>query len=118
MPYQYITSVASLIPGEKLTSLNGMYELVFQYDGNIVGYTDASSMFWATWTSNQGIPPKRVLMQEDGNVVLYDDSDIPLWSTGTGNQGTGPFRLVMQDDRNVVLYDVNNQVLWDSGTIV
>lgn len=118
MPYPSLTSLSTLIPGEKLTSANGLYILLLQVDGNLVGYQNGSTPFWSTGTINIGLEPRHLTIQIDGNLVLYDNNYVVLWHTDTANQGTFPYRIVLQDDRNLVLYDINDNVLWNADTRV
>jgi hypothetical protein len=108
-----------------------------QSDGNLVIYTAANGVVWATRT--EGHAGARLVVQNDGNVVIYTPSDLPLWSTGTSATGLGTmypgdslltgqsrvstdgrFTFVMQGDGNLVEYlNVNGaptRPLWSTGT--
>jgi hypothetical protein len=107
----------SLARNQAIRSANGVYELIFQSDSNLVLYkrypTRPSRALWASNTvgSNATV----CVMQGDGNLVLYDAANHPVWASNTnGNPGS---RLVMQDDGNAVIYRANNSASWASNTV-
>jgi aryl-phospho-beta-D-glucosidase BglC (GH1 family) len=103
----------SLSAGERLTSDNGRFALVYQDDGNLVLYETDGVPLWDTHT--WGTDPGVVAMQSDGNLVVYDGAGTPLWDSGTwGHEVEG---LVLQDDGNLVIYDVAGAAVWASGTV-
>jgi len=109
----------SLNVGDVLRSVNGLYGLFMQGDGNLVLYSGVPSVataVWATntWTLPTSLRPNRADMQGDGNFVLYNTANFPSWASGTAGQPGA--RLVMQDDRNLVIYTPGNQAIWASGT--
>lgn len=107
--------------GQQLVSLNGMYRLVYQSDGNLAGYRttpthdECIEPFWTSGTPSS--QPDRVVLQDDGNLVCHDTicSDY-YWSSNTAGRGRGPYKLVMQSDRNICIYDVNDSLTWSSNT--
>ena len=105
----------ALVPGGKLVSTNGKYVLIYQKDGNLVGYT-ASTPFWASGL--QTASPSMAVMQADGNFVLYDVKMNQYWSSNTGGVGNPPnFKIFMQDDRNIVIYDNDHKPTFASNTV-
>ena len=104
------TSPASLVlnPGTVRRSPDGRFEVVMQYDGNLVVYGPTG----ATWASHTGIPYAYAVVQADGNLVVYDQVDGgPLWSAN----GSGLYaHLEMQNDGNLVLYAGSGAALWDA----
>jgi hypothetical protein len=105
----------SLYRGQSLVSTNGMYQLDFQGDGNVVlKHLRSGRVMWAAGTNNS--PAFRLTMQDDGNAVIYTRNNRPLWNTGV----TGPAMrhgqvFILQDDGNLVVYS-RGQVYWSSGT--
>ncbi len=56
---------------------------LFQYDGNLVVYTDSSNQN-AAWSSNTwGHSGSTLALQDDSNLVIYDLNDYPIWSSNT-----------------------------------
>lgn len=100
-----------LLPGEVITSPNGIYWLVYQGDGNLVLYK-YNTPIWNTETN--GYSCNKLVMQLDGNLVLYDAYYGVLWATYT--QSTGASRLQLNDDGNLVLYREDNSYVWATGT--
>jgi hypothetical protein len=98
--------------GDLLTSQNGVFTAVLQYDGNFVVY-DLDDPLWANHLSNaEG--PNRLVLQDDGNLVAYLSNNRPLWASGSFG-GSGSF-LVMQNDGNLVLYNASSQPVWSTRT--
>lgn len=107
--------------GNFIESNNGVYQLIFQDDSNLVLYknrnSSTSAALWAseTWNRNGCC----LIMQPDGNLVMYDHQWQPVWSTQTnGNNGSW---LIVQDDGNVVIYkwgqsSPNGASSWATGT--
>jgi hypothetical protein len=111
---------ASLLPGQFITSANGLYKFTYQTDANIVLYrvSDGAAL-WAMQTVNGawGYSPGKLIMQTDGNLVAYDSANVAKWASNTWNKGVSPYRLVMQTDGNVVLYGGNNVPTWATNTV-
>ncbi|BDI05278.1 hypothetical protein [Sphaerotilus microaerophilus] len=107
----------SLQHGQSIVSNNGIYQLAFQGDGNLVVYktypgTSARTL-WASGTN--GHSSDTCIMQGDGNLVLYDPGSHAIWAAGTyGNPGS---RVVMQDDGNLAIYRANNSPAWATNTV-
>lgn len=108
----------ALFVNQELVSFNGMYRLVYQGDGNLVGYPTAvngnTQAFWASGVLTNH--PHKAIIQSDGNLVCYDASDKPYWASNTNGKGRGPYKLVMQSDKNICIYDVNDSPTWASNT--
>jgi len=99
--------------GDRVTSQDGRYVLIYQGDGNLVLYGNGTPL-WHTGT--HGTRPGYVMLQHDGNFVLYDASQRPLWSTGGATIGHSDAWLIVQNDGNVVIYSGGGVPLWDTGT--
>lgn len=101
----------TLYAGQQITSYNGQYRLVMQYDGNAVIYGPGNSVLAQTYSAGQG--SCRLVMQGDGNLVLYRNADnYPLWFTSTS--GTGANKVVMQDDGNLMMTTSTDTYVWSS----
>ncbi|MFC4064621.1 LamG-like jellyroll fold domain-containing protein [Actinoplanes subglobosus] len=97
----------SMRAGDALRSLNGVFQLRMQSDGNLVLYRDGAPV-WATNTAgNEGA---FLVMQGDDNLVLYRVDKTALWHTNTG--GSGADRLVLSDDGRLELQDSTFHVYW------
>jgi hypothetical protein len=99
---------------DRLDSINGLFHLILQGDGNLVLYrTHFGKPLWASNTD--GSPADRIMMQADGNFVSYSAAGNYIWDTGTnGNPGAW---IVLQDDGNLVIYDNASQPLWATNTL-
>lgn len=104
-----------LLPGESLRSANGLYELAYQNDGNLVLYTAQGVPLWATGT--QWTNPGFVSMQWDGILVVYDAGGFLVFDTAADSGGHADSYLVVQNDGNVVIYDSSGQPTWHTGTV-
>lgn len=100
-----------LTPGQKLVSKNGLYELVYQSDGDLVLYEQGGRALWASNTA--GVAAGEARMQADGHFCLYKPGSVYYW--GTGVHGFAGGRLVVQDDRNVVVL-TRDTVAWSTRT--
>jgi serralysin len=98
-----------LLQGWYIQSVNGIYTLLFQTDGNLVLYKNGfSQAIWSTFTVVK--PYVTILyMQNDGNLVLYDNNYTPYWNTYT-YKSPGAF-LYLGDDGVLVLY-LNGVKIW------
>jgi hypothetical protein len=109
--------LAVLKPGQMLTSNDKRWTLVFQTDGNLVGYTATGQVFFS---ANSNTPyVGNFVMQSDGNAVIYDSNSKPLWNSKSvnynlNNSTAAPFTFVLQDDKNLVIYDANGVATWAS----
>lgn len=115
-----------------------------QEDGNLVVYSDAGQVVWAsgTWRDEDG---SRLVLQDDGNAVIYRPSGGAVWASNTvsptpaaghppnGNtmnagavlpagqtvtSANGSYCLEYQLDGNLVLYRNNangRNYMWDNG---
>jgi hypothetical protein len=101
-----------LYPGQWISSLNGRYQLIYQWDGNLVLY-DGASPLWASGT--YGSPAGVCIMQEDGNLVIYIPDNQPIWASNT--DGYPGSKLIVQDDGNVVIYTPEGAPLWATNTV-
>lgn len=93
-----------------IRSLNNVYNLVMQGDGNLVLYKDDK---WPIWSSNTiGSGAVSALMQNDGNFVLYTRNGTPVWSSDTARGGGD--KIIVQNDGNLVIYRPNNTSVWST----
>ena len=73
---------------------DGVTEVVFQGDGNLVWYNiHYDQVKWATNTNNKGV--NRLSFQIDGNIVLYAGSDWK-WAIGASSHRTSHTRFLWQ----------------------
>lgn len=92
------------------------FELVLQYDGNLVIYNSSGRALWASHTN---VGPTTAVMQADGNFVIYnDDNGRAVWATKTNG---APGYLCFQNDGNLVVYAgsygyCTGTARWASGT--
>ncbi|AGA28044.1 S8 family serine peptidase [Singulisphaera acidiphila] len=99
-----------LAVGQPLISPNGLYQLIFQADGNLVEYGPNG----AIWASNTGgLPGTEAILQSDGNLVIYSGST-PVWSTNTGGN-PGAYLAVQDDGRVGIFHPATNALLWTSN---
>ncbi len=101
----------SLVRGEGLVAVGGVYRLEMQGDGNLVLYGPGSIPRWAAPGPSAAT---RVILQGDGNLVMYDVANRPVWSSQT--PGDAPNRLTMQGDGNLVLYGPTGPY-WATATV-
>jgi hypothetical protein len=95
-----------LNPGMRITSPNGVNDLVMQSDGNLVEYAGDRAL-WATGTREPGTV---ALVQSDGNFVLIAPGNRSIWSAGTYRwPGTV---IEIQNDKNVVGYAPGHVAVW------
>jgi len=93
---------------------NGLYQLEYQPDGDLVISYLANGYAHPIWTTGTGGDSVRMVMfQSDGNLVMYDN-DGAVWASGTNPKG---IQLCFQDDGNLVVYGHYGQSVWSSGTI-
>lgn len=106
----------SLALGQKLTSENGIYDFIFQADGNLVLYktipNGSRTSLWSSHTFGKG--GTICTMQEDGNLVIYTGSGKALWSSNTFHDQWS--FLFVQNDGNAVIYHSNKKQIWSTGT--
>jgi|GEM_PF-2169542 len=122
------THFGYLFDDEKISSLNGMYVLVMQKDGNLVLYDSKCGISpkCALWSSGTYGEHGRYFMaiQPDGNLVIYKGTppavtERAIWSSKTYGKPDNYF-LAVQNDGNVVIYrgtPMNNRgAIWSSKT--
>ncbi|MFB7667751.1 hypothetical protein ACFC1R_28135 [Kitasatospora sp. NPDC056138] len=94
-------------PGVGYCTSDG-YELVQQYDGNLVIYSEHGAI-WNTGTyGHNGAYTK---FQTDGNLVVYASPNNPLWNSGT--YGHPNARMDFKTG-HVFIYDANGSWVWNS----
>ncbi len=109
-----LQSGQSLSAGQFITSLNGVYKLIYQTDGNLVLYnTTTNAALWTIGVTSGA--PGSMQMQTDGNLVVYNSYGTAVWQSSTNNGDSGT-RLVVQDDGNTVLYRSDNTPAWSTNT--
>ena len=100
-----------------LLSINKIYKLVNQKDGNLVLYNIwKKEALWATKTNLNGYQlPTRFILQEDGNLVLQDSNKKVMWSSGSECKGC----QLMIDNGSLTLkksHILHAKVAWSTGT--
>ena len=86
-----------LLPGQGLSSPNGMLRVVFQTDGNFcIGLMPyGRRCIWASDTVLAGTDrPTKAAMQTDGHLVLYKNDPIQWYWVSNDVVGYGPILLV------------------------
>lgn len=95
-----------------LVSQDKRFRLLYQLDGNLVGYGPRGPL-WDTRTHGQTVG--FCAMQGDGNFVVYDKAGKPRWASNTnGNPGAW---LLVQNDGNTVIYSAAGKPIWASNTV-
>ena len=93
---------------ETISSPNGSFQLIQQFDGNLVLHQSGT----AIWAS-AGNGSTTAVMQGDGNLVQYNGAGTPLWASNTaGNPGA---YLAVEDSGQVVIYSPGGERLWESN---
>lgn len=97
---------------------NGIANLEWQGDSNLVLYIDGRAL-WSTNT--QGNLGAYLDFQGDGNLVVYDWAGKAIWdAVGHGDRSGYPFGnavLTLQEDCNLVLAEQStNHIIWASNT--
>lgn len=105
--------------GYELTSKNGTYHAVFQYNGDFVIYKSLKykpiNVIWKSNTSGVKPRPSLFSLREDGNLSMYDAENKACWSSQIlVKTGVTPQKLVMEDDGFLVIYDEYKKKLWSS----
>lgn len=100
-----------LNPGQSISSSAGVFQFVYQDDGNLVLYRNGAAL-WATGTNGRGVGI--CIMQADGKLVIYVPGGKPIWASNTS--GSPGSYLVAQDDGNVVIYGPDGTAIWATNT--
>ncbi|NEA34879.1 hypothetical protein [Streptomyces sp. SID13031] len=98
-----------LQPYQLMISLNRIYRLDMQSDGNLV-LTKNKTILWSSKTG--GHPGAFAVMQADGNLVVYSAKKVALWHSSTARKGSV---LVLQNDGNAVIVYGRTPV-WSTNT--
>lgn len=90
----------------------GNWNLLWQYDGNLVlygpGYGHGA---WTSHTDNRGTD---LYFQGDGNLVIYQSGN-PVWASDTANAekgGKGGRKLVLTSEGSLYILDQDGKVVW------
>jgi pimeloyl-ACP methyl ester carboxylesterase len=102
----------ALHAGQSIRSRDGRFQLLYQWDGNLVLYRQDGVPLWHSDT--HGWSAGQLVMQSDGNLVIYDAAGVPVWASGTA--GFASAWLVVQNDGNMVIYTPSGGPVWSSGT--
>jgi len=105
--------IGTSCPGQGITSRNGLYQLIYQCDGNLVLYGPGGAL-WATMT---GGPAGYAFMQSDGNFVVYNGNSVPVFYTATSSPANAGAYLEVGDDGYVrLLHGIQSGIvtLWTS----
>lgn len=116
--------------GDYLTSLNGLFHVIMQTDGNLVVYHGSgpdNQIGNAVWASNTFTTPCFLVVNGDGNLCIYkgtgpNDNQGFVW--GLNGQNRQPFDeklnwgtvAVMQEDGNFVVYTPHG-VMWGDDVV-
>ena len=105
--------------GYELTSKNGIYHAIFQYNGDIVIYKGfrykPATIIWKTNTGTVKPRPNWFALREDGNLTLYDGENKVCWNSEINiKKGVTPQKLVMEDEGILVIYDEYKKKIWSS----
>ncbi|MEV6212349.1 hypothetical protein [Kitasatospora sp. NPDC051914] len=103
-------------PGSHASADNGMSELTFQADGNLVlyKYTGADAYpVWASGTKGKGVV--RVDWSKSGYVKLFNASGGIVCTLGALNPAPGG-HAKLKDDGNLVFYNTSGKATWSTGT--
>lgn len=103
------TKASNYSAGQKWCAYNNAagVRVIWQSDGNLVGYTGAHSGGTATWSTRTSGKPggattgARLAFQTDGNVVIYNSAGKALWATQTYGGSTGNFYFSVEGGPNL-----------------
>jgi len=86
-----------------LVSVNGLYALALQSDGNLVitRRSPQPAPIWSSDTPNQGV--SRMTLGNDGILRLYGQDNRVVWQS-SGGGGLASYYFQIQDDGNAVIY--------------
>jgi len=101
-----------LFEGQSISSSNGQYKLVLQYDGNLVEYNSSGQALWDSNTHD--LPVAFLVLQSHGNLVLYSTSMQPLWSSNTPNSNADT--LIIHGNGNITLDNNSMQQLFSTNS--
>ena len=109
--------------GYELTSKNGIYHAVFQYNGDVVIYKSfkfkPTTVIWKANTASVKPRPNFFSLKEDGNLTLYDAENKVCWSSKIPiKPDIVPQKLVLEDDGYLVIYDEYKKKLWSSKDLL
>ncbi|ARU62114.1 hypothetical protein CBW65_14735 [Tumebacillus avium] len=130
----------SLVKGQSLTSNDGRFTLIMQYDENLVLYHSGNGI-WDTDTDGDRFEyydnflqrwyyrhPEKLTLTTSGALRVTDASGtISFWQADTKTWQDGYYRIPMawpgpavslavQDDGNVVMYDAYGRPAWATNT--
>jgi hypothetical protein len=100
-----------LKPGQVLLSVNRVYWLLMQTDGNLVLTRNNKTVLWHTATGKN--PGAFAAMQADGNLVVYSAAKHALWSSNTAPRSGSV--LQMQDGGSAAIVH-GRTVVWSTHT--
>jgi hypothetical protein len=106
-----LTAGQTLAQGQSLTSSDGRFTVVMQYDSNLVVYLGGTAL-WTSGTVDR--QAAYLVMLGNGNLVVYGPQGNVLWTSGTG--GNSGAWATIQTDGNFVVYSASNTQLWASNT--
>ncbi|MEZ4941062.1 MAG: hypothetical protein R3D58_09345 [Saprospiraceae bacterium] len=100
------------VPTEVSVLKTGAWNLLWQYDGNLVlygpGYGNGA---WTSHTDNKGTD---LYFQGDGNMVIYQSGN-PVFASNTANDqhgGKGGRKLVLTSEGGLYITDQDGRVIW------
>ncbi|MGD1804461.1 asparaginase domain-containing protein [Dapis sp. BLCC M126] len=105
---------STLLPGEKLVTLDGSASLTNDpVDGPVLKDIANKTVLWCALTNpSPDQMPGRLIMQNNGNLVFYSRDNAPIWSTDTGGSDRA-FSMLVLDGSNksatLTVYDYSNE---------
>jgi hypothetical protein len=106
--------------GNKLVSKSA--ELVMQEDGNLVAYSKARKVLWASDTHHKGTKPYCAVFDKDGNLKVLGYGNEELWRSKTKMcKKLKPKKFVLTGDGNMEMFGKKKKKkglkkIWQSGS--
>ncbi len=114
-PAQQVLAGGQLVlySNDSVVQVNGL-TLVFQPDGDLVGYDASQKVVWSTGTTSSCAHSACTAnFQPDGNLVLYNSATGPFWSSNSGV--SGPATLTVSGSLPyLTVKNAANGVVWTS----
>ncbi|HTO00719.1 MAG TPA: hypothetical protein VL068_08590 [Microthrixaceae bacterium] len=120
-PDDQLVEGQSLRPGETMRSLNDVYRMTMQTDGNLVIRRRIDGA--VKWASGTRSPGSSLILFQDGNLVVRASNGKFLWQSKT--RGAGTERVQLSDDGTLRVYTSTSngtrllssaRMLWRSDT--
>lgn len=110
----FLTAGSSLSANQQIVSANGVYNLIFQQDGNLCVYKNKTTFVWGSMC--HGKSGTRFTFEKNGNLCVYNQSNQMIWSSFTNRVESDKIgtRLVIENDGKLVLYNAQNKAIWNA----